>query len=140
MLIICSISIIFSRTFVKWLWSHWHTSLSEESPNFDLGHICPVVFFSVAHELKTFRIVFMRLKKVKRKSIFCNMWKLYGVLIFINANQVLMDQSYIYHLGVCICLLLHFQSWKATTDTVCPTNPKIYVSHKKTFDNLVLHD
>lgn len=113
MLSICSISIIFSRIFVKWLWSHLHTSLSEGSPNFDLGHICPVVCFSVAHELKTFKIVFMRLKKkVKRKSIFCNMWKLYGVLIFINANQVLMHQSYIYHLGVCICLLLHFRAEK----------------------------
>lgn len=95
-----------------------------------LGSICPVVCFSVAHELKTSKNIFMRLKKVKRKSVFYNMRKLYGVLIFINANQVLMDQSHIYHLGVCNRFLLHFQSWKATTGTVCPTNPKIYVSHK----------
>lgn len=58
------------------------------------------------------------------------MRKLYGVLIFINANQVLIDQSHIYHLGVRNRFLLHFQSWKATAGTVCPTNPKIYVSHK----------
>lgn len=36
-LIIFPINVIFSRVFVKWLWSHLYTSLNEESPNYDLG-------------------------------------------------------------------------------------------------------
>lgn len=68
-------------------------------------------------------------KKKPKRRILGDMWNSYKIQISGSINKVLLDQShtFIYALSLA-AFVLQQQSWEATTETICLTKLKIFIT------------
>lgn len=52
------------------------------------GQIQSATFFCISHDLKITFYIFKCLKKVTRRGVFCDTWKLYEIQILLSINKV----------------------------------------------------